>query len=88
MEVAVIVSSPRNNYVASILNDNGFATLLSDLLTLEEQDSDIKSQKVMDRFPGIVLNKFNIHLLSSRLTIITNWIMDDNNGIAELAAES
>jgi putative phosphoribosyl transferase len=43
------ISSPRNKYVANILNDNGFATLLSDLLTQEEQDSDIKSQKVMGK---------------------------------------
>ena len=56
-------SSPRNNYVAGILNDNGFATLLIDLLTAQEQESDVKSQKVMGKFPGIVLNKFNIHLL-------------------------
>ena len=46
-------SSPRNKYVVSVLNANGLATLLSDLLTLEEQDSDIKSQKIIGRFPGI-----------------------------------
>jgi putative phosphoribosyl transferase len=80
-------SSPRNNYVASILNDNGFATLLTNLLTLEGQGSDIKSQKIIDRFPCIVLNQFNINLLSSRLTSITNWIMDDNNVSAELSAK-
>ena len=80
-------SSPRNNYVASILNDNGFATLLTNLLTQEELGSDIKSQKIIDRFPGIVLNKFNINLLSSRLTSITNWIMDDNNVSSELSAK-
>jgi putative phosphoribosyl transferase len=80
-------SSPRNNYVASILNDNGFATLLTNLLTLEEQCSDIKSQKIIGKFPGIVLNKFNINLLSSRLTSITNWIMDDNNVSSELSAK-
>jgi putative phosphoribosyl transferase len=80
-------SSPRNNYVASILNDNGFATLLTNLLTQEEQCSDIKSQKIIGKFPGIVLNKFNINLLSSRLTSITNWIMDDNNVSSELSAK-
>jgi putative phosphoribosyl transferase len=31
-------SSPRNKYVADILNDNGFATLLIDLLTEQEQE--------------------------------------------------
>ncbi len=72
-------SSPRNRYVAGVLNDGGFATLLVDLLTPQEQDSDIKSQKVMGKYPGIVLNKFNINLLSTRLTSITNWIIKDSN---------
>jgi hypothetical protein len=64
--------SPRNNQVAITLNQNGFATLLADLLTPEEQESDTKSQRVM----GIVLNKFNIPLLSGRLKTITEWTMD------------
>ncbi len=59
--------------MARALNENGFATLLEDLLTPEEQESDTKSQRVMGRFPGIVLNKFNIHLLSDRLKTITEW---------------
>ena len=67
--------SPRNNQVATALNENGFATLLADLLTPEEQESDTKSQRVMGRFPGIVLNKFNIRLLSDRLKTITRWTM-------------
>jgi hypothetical protein len=66
--------------VATALNQNGFATLLADLLTPAEQESDIKSQKVMSRFPGIVLNKFNIRLLSDRLKTITDWIMDSVRG--------
>jgi putative phosphoribosyl transferase len=73
------ISSPRNRYVAGVLNGDGFATLLVDLLTPQEQDSDIKSQKVMGKYPGIVLNKFNIHLLSNRLTSITNWMIKDSN---------
>jgi len=40
-------SSPRNKLVADILNENGFATILVDLLTEQEQESDIKSQKIM-----------------------------------------
>jgi putative phosphoribosyl transferase len=72
------ISSPRNKYIANVLNGSGFATVLTDLLTPEEQDSDIKSQKIVGRFPGIVLNKFNIQLLSSRLTAITNWIIGNN----------
>ena len=72
-------SSPRNKYVADLLNDNGFATLLVDLLTAQEQQSDIKSQKIMSKYPGIVLNKFNIHLLSDRLKTITKWIVEKEN---------
>jgi hypothetical protein len=53
--------------------------LLIDLLTEQEQESDIKSQKIMGKYPGIVLNKFNIHLLSDRLRIITHWITENQN---------
>jgi putative phosphoribosyl transferase len=79
------ISSPRSRYIANVLNVNGFATLLVDLLSLQEQDSDIKSQKIVGRFPGIVLNKFNIQLLSSRLTAITKWIIG-NNGLGAAGA--
>jgi putative phosphoribosyl transferase len=72
-------SSPRNKYVADVLNENGFATLLIDLLTEQEQESDIKSQKIIGKHPGIVLNKFNINLLSDRLRIITHWITENQN---------
>jgi dienelactone hydrolase len=65
--------SSRDQDVANTLNQKGFATLLADLLTPVEQDSDTKSQKVMGMFPGIVLNNFNIPLLSNRLFIITDW---------------
>ncbi|MEP6576225.1 MAG: hypothetical protein ABJB85_07350 [Nitrososphaerota archaeon] len=34
-------TSSRNQIVAKILNDNGLGTLLFDLLTKEEQESDI-----------------------------------------------
>jgi dienelactone hydrolase len=78
------MDSPRNQYVAKVLNGNGFATLLSDLLTPVETESDIKSQKVMGKFPGIVLNKFNIHLLSERLYTITKWIIENESGVKGL----
>jgi putative phosphoribosyl transferase len=79
--------SPRNKYLANVLNENGFATLLVDLLTEQEQQSDVKSQKVMGKYPGIVLNKFNIHLLSDRLKTITRWIAENesNKAIAEVS---
>jgi putative phosphoribosyl transferase len=54
--------SPRNRMVASYLNDHGFATLLFDLLTPEE-----------DR---IYSNRFNIELLAQRLIDVAFWVMD------------
>ncbi len=42
-----------------------------------ETESDVKSQKVMGKFPGIVLIKFNIHHLSHRLATITRWAIDN-----------
>jgi dienelactone hydrolase len=54
--------SPRNNYVAKVLNENGLATLLFDLLTEEE-----------DR---IYENRFNIDLISKRLIDVTRWVQN------------
>src|SRR5204862_1861226 len=51
--------SPRNNYVADVLNEHGIATLLADLLTRQE---DMNYD-----------NRFNISLLSKRLVIVTGW---------------
>lgn len=52
--------SPRNQQVASVLNQAGIATLLFDLLTVEEADSRA--------------NVFDIELLSSRLIQVTKWL--------------
>ncbi len=52
--------SPRNNYVASVLQQEGLATLLFDLLT-EEEDRQYKT-------------RFNIDLLTERLIGVTDWI--------------
>lgn len=52
--------SPRNNYVAEVLQKKGLATLLSDLLTERE-----------DR---IYENRFDIDLLTQRLIAITKWV--------------
>ena len=51
--------SPRNTYVADALNDSGFATLLFDLLTNEEE---------ADR-----RNVFAIPLLAHRLVAAVDW---------------
>ena len=50
--------SPRNNYVANVLNEHGIATILADLLTMQE---DMNYD-----------NRFNISLLSKRLVIVTS----------------
>lgn len=55
--------SPRNNYVAERLRVAGFATLLLDLLSPEEE---------RDRS-----NVFDIDLLASRLKLASDWVEDD-----------
>ena len=55
--------SPRNNFVAGILNKAGLATLLMDLLTPEEET---------DR-----ANVFDIDLLSKRLLGATDWVREN-----------
>ncbi|KQU92415.1 hydrolase [Mesorhizobium sp. Root102] len=55
--------SPRNTYVAEALNHAGFATLLFDLLTKDEE---------ADRS-----NVFDIPLLAERLTMTLNWTFAD-----------
>jgi putative phosphoribosyl transferase len=52
--------SPRNRYVASVLNEAGLATLLVDLLTPQEE---------LDR-----TNVFDIELLAERLDDVTAWV--------------
>jgi len=52
--------SSRNKYVAKALQEEGFATLLFDLLTVKE-DEDYSA-------------RFNIELLSSRLINVTDWL--------------
>jgi putative phosphoribosyl transferase len=72
--------SPRNKYVAQVLHNAGIATLLFDLLTPEEENTDIRTQNILYKLPyGIVLNKFNIKLLAKRLIDATNWIIEENN---------
>src|SRR3954468_24143187 len=56
--------SPRNQYVAQVLNNAGLATLLTDLLTREEEKLDDKTRQ----------HRFNIDLLAKRLVAITDWI--------------
>jgi putative phosphoribosyl transferase len=67
--------SLRNQFVAQALNSDGLGTLLVDLLTKEEQETDIKTQKIQNKIPGLVQNKFNIKLLSNRLLVVTDWVL-------------
>lgn len=59
--------SPRNRYVARMLQNEDLATLLFDLLTKEEEDE--------DRWTGHL--RFNIPLLANRLISTTDWIKNN-----------
>jgi pimeloyl-ACP methyl ester carboxylesterase len=55
--------SPRNKYVAEVLNRAELAILLIDLLTAEEELVDIRTAE----------HRFNIDLLADRLIAATDW---------------
>lgn len=59
--------SPRNQYVAKEFNKLKIATLLFDLLTIEEEQEDIITANY----------RFNIKLLSDRLVGATKWLKKD-----------
>jgi putative phosphoribosyl transferase len=56
--------SPRNRFVAQAFQDDGFATLLMDLLTSKEEAIDIQSRQL----------RFDIGLLAGRLTEALDWL--------------
>src|SRR3989338_379089 len=56
--------SPRENFVAGKLNKEGFATLLMDLLTPEEETIDDVTREY----------RFNIPLLAERLVAAVSWL--------------
>jgi pimeloyl-ACP methyl ester carboxylesterase len=56
--------SPRNRYVAGVLNEGGLATLLIDLLTADEQEVDLQTAHL----------RFDIPFLARRLETITEWL--------------
>jgi dienelactone hydrolase len=60
--------SPRNQLVARILNDAGLATLLFDLLTPEQEATDVYTRE----------HRFNIGLLAERLVHATKWAKEQN----------
>lgn len=56
--------SPRNRYVARLLHDAGFGTLLFDLLTREEERA--------DQFTGNF--RFDVRFLAERLALGASWV--------------
>ncbi len=56
--------SPRNRYVADVLNEGALATLLIDLLNADEQEVDLQTSQL----------RFDIPFLAGRLVAITQWL--------------
>jgi putative phosphoribosyl transferase len=72
-------NSTRNKYVAEAMNKDGLATLLVDLLTVEEEQADTRAQKIQCKIPGLLLNKFNVKLLADRVIAISEWISSNED---------
>ena len=70
-------NSKRNRMVSEGLNKNSIATLLFDLLSDQEQNFDTQVEKMSVKVPGIILNKFNILLLTKRLSMVTEWVRNN-----------
>lgn len=66
--------SPRNRFVASVLQGGGLATLLFDLLTSEEEEVDLKTREY----------RFDIPRLSRRVVEAIDWLAkrDDTTHLA------
>lgn len=60
--------SPRNKYVAEVLQNAGLATLLFDLLTIDEEYIDTRTGEL----------RFDINLLSQRLIETTDWLNEND----------
>lgn len=59
--------SSRNQQVAQVLVDAGFATVLMDLLTGREEDIDVRTREF----------RFDIGLLAGRVAATTDWLRED-----------
>lgn len=59
--------SPRNQYIARVLQYSKFATLLFDLLTKEEEEVDEQTMEY----------RFDVEFLANRLLVATNWILSN-----------
>jgi putative phosphoribosyl transferase len=60
--------SPRNRYVAQVLNESGIGTLLFDMLT-EQEDQDYE-------------RRFDIDLLTKRLLDVTAWLRRQSSSLS------
>jgi putative phosphoribosyl transferase len=60
--------SPRNRYVAGVLNGAGIATFLFDLLTETEEAEDLRTGEL----------RFDIPLLAGRVAGATDWVVEDS----------
>jgi putative phosphoribosyl transferase len=68
-------ASRRNQLVSRKLNEDNIATLLFDLLSEQEQECDKQLENIISQVPGATLNKFNIPLLTERLSLATEWAL-------------
>jgi dienelactone hydrolase len=59
--------SPRNRYVAGVLQEAGLATLLIDLLTAAEEAVDVRTRHL----------RFDIGMLAERLAGATDWLNEN-----------
>jgi dienelactone hydrolase len=55
--------SARNRHVAEVLHGGGLATVLVDLLSIEEEALDARTAEL----------RFDIDLLAARVTVVTDW---------------
>src|SRR5438552_6811798 len=65
--------SPRNRYVAEVLQTAGLATVLADLLTPEEEQYDARTARL----------RFDIGLLATRVIAFTDWV-DEHEAVVGL----
>ena len=59
--------SPRNQFVARQIQNASMGTLLFDLLTAEEEQSEARTRHL----------RFDIQLLAERLIAVTRWVLDE-----------
>src|SRR5918993_1118115 len=68
--------SPRNRQVAAALQRSGYATLLMDLLTADEETLDQRTRE----------HRFDIGLLAARLTAAVDWLAGRREAAARMHA--